>query len=110
MARSARRPTRDADAVFDALGDPTRRSIVKILAGGPRPVGAIADALPVTRPAVSRHLAILRRAELVTARRDGTQHIFRLHPPGFAAARRWLDGLWDEALARFAELAEGDGG
>ncbi len=95
-----------AQSALDALGNPTRRAIVQILARGPRSVGAIAAELPVTRPAVSKHLTILRRAELVVSSQRGTQNLFRLHPGGFVAARRWLDDFWDDALARFAALAE----
>jgi len=101
-------PARNAqsESVFDALGSPVRRQIVRLLSTGPKPVGAIAGALPVTRPAVSKHLKLLEQARLVKHDRRGTQNVFRLSPEGFSAARRWLDGFWDEALVRYAELAE----
>jgi DNA-binding transcriptional ArsR family regulator len=101
MARAKR-----AEAALDALGSPVRRDIVRILASGPRPVGEIAAKLPVSRPAVSKHLAILTEAELVAHDRKGNRNVFRLHARGFDAARRWLEGFWDEALANFAREVE----
>ena len=95
-----------SEAVLDALGNATRRAIVQVLADGPRPVGAIAQELPVSRPAVSQHLRVLEDAALVAHHSDGTRNVFRLDPQGFAAAQRWLDSFWDEGLARFAALAE----
>jgi predicted transcriptional regulator len=95
-----------AESALDALGNPVRRKIVRILARGPRPVGEIAEQLPVTRPAVSKHLRILERAAIVAHARTGNRNVFRLERSGFESARRWLDGFWDEALPRFAELAE----
>src|SRR5688572_22687710 len=79
-----------AESVLDALGSPIRRKIVRILADGPRPVGEIAAKLPVSRPAVSKHLLLLSKAELVTHEREGNRNVFRLHPSGFESARRWL--------------------
>ncbi|MCA9656187.1 MAG: winged helix-turn-helix transcriptional regulator [Myxococcales bacterium] len=99
-------PILEFEDALDALGCPTRRSIVRLLAEGPRPVGEIAAALPVSRPAVSKHLRILEQAELVAHDRQGTRNLFRLERRGFDAARRWLDAFWDEALARFVMLAE----
>lgn len=87
---------------LDALGDPTRRAIVEHLRRGPSPVGVIAEAVPVSRPAVSQHLAVLRQAGLVTERPDGTRRIYRLEPAGFEALRTWLAGVWDDALAAYA--------
>ena len=92
--------------VFDALGNPMRRAIVRLLAPGPQPVGAIAAQLPVSRPAVSKHLRVLQSAELVAYERRGNRNPFRLQPMGFEAARRWLDQFWDVALARFVMVAE----
>ena len=92
--------------VFDALGNPVRREIVEILSGGDATAGDIADQLPVSRPAVSRHLKQLEAAELVVHEERGTSNVYRLEPRGFSAARRWLDAFWDEAIARFALLAE----
>ena len=95
-----------ADAAFDALGDPTRRSILRLLSGGPRSVQHVADELPVSRPAVSQHLRVLEGAGLVSAEQDGTRRIYQLDGTGAAAARAFLDEMWDVALARFALLAE----
>ena len=95
-----------AGTALDALGNPVRRRIVAILAEGPRPVGAIAAELPVSRPAVSKHLRLLQRAQLVTFEKDGNKNVFRLEKEGFEAARDWLDRFWDEALARFKMVAE----
>ncbi len=94
------------ETVFDALGNSVRREIVRILAPGPRPVGEIAAVLPVSRPAVSKHLQVLERAELVMHVKEGNRNVFRLHRDGFDAARDWLGGFWDDALARFAMVAE----
>lgn len=94
------------DAVLDALGDATRRRIMERLRGGELAVGEIADGLPVTRPAVSQHLRVLREAGLVTERREGTRHIFRVSPEGLAEARRFIDGFWEQALAGLKAVAE----
>ena len=91
---------------LDALGSATRRQIMQILADGPRPVGRIAEALPISRPAVSKHLRLLERARLVAHERRGTESVFRLERAGFDAARDWLGSFWDEALARFVLAAE----
>lgn len=94
------------ERTLDALGNPTRRTIVRLLAPGPRSVGELASALPISRPAVSKHLRILESAALVTYEAAGTRRLFRLDPHGFDAARRWLDAFWDEALPRLAAVAE----
>lgn len=91
---------------LDALGDPTRRAIVEHLRRGPSPVGIIAEDVPVSRPAVSQHLAVLRQAGLVTERPDGTRRIYRLEPAGFDELRSWLTGVWDDALAAYAAASE----
>ncbi len=96
----------DAAAALDALGDPTRRAIVERLAAGPCSVQEVADALPVSRPAVSRHLRILEGAGLVAHRTEGTRNLYRLHDDGPDAVRAYLEGLWGEAVARFRLLAE----
>jgi len=98
--------TRPASEVLDALGNPTRREILRILGEGPRAVGEIAAELPVSRPAVSKHLRVLESAQLVGCEHDGTRSIYELERAGFDAAREWLDGFWDEALSRFKLLAE----
>ncbi|MEQ8277945.1 MAG: metalloregulator ArsR/SmtB family transcription factor [Deltaproteobacteria bacterium] len=95
-----------ADAAFDALGNPVRREIVRILGEGPRSVQQIAEEFEISRPAVSKHLRILTEARLVTHEADGTRNIFSIDRTGFAEARTWLDTFWDEALFRFKLLAE----
>lgn len=93
-------------AALDALGDPTRRVIVGMLAEAPASVQSIADRLPISRPAVSRHLRLLKEAELVTDDAAGARRIYRLRPDGVAAVRRYFDELWGEAVARFRITAE----
>lgn len=89
-----------------ALADPTRRAVFERLRDGPRPVSAIARGLPVSRPAVSQHLKVLKEAGLVRDEPRGTARIYRIHAEGLAELRDWLDGFWDEALARFKDYAE----
>lgn len=96
-------------AVCDALGDPTRREILDRLRRGPTSVGALAEALPVSRPAVSQHLRVLKDAGLVTERRDGTRRLYRIDPDGLAAIRDYFDDFWNEALAAFKAAAESEG-
>jgi DNA-binding transcriptional ArsR family regulator len=91
---------------FDALGDPNRRAIVELLAGGDRSVQELADALPISRPAVSRHLRLLKDAGLVSGRAVGTRRLYRLHDEGIAAVRAYLEQVWGEAAARFRLAAE----
>jgi DNA-binding transcriptional ArsR family regulator len=91
-----------AEAVFDALGDPTRRQILQALSGGPRPVGELADQLPVRRPAVSKHLRVLEGAGLVAYRTEGTRHLYALAPEGYVAAQQWFVETWDTVLGAFA--------
>jgi len=91
---------------LQALGDPTRRSIFEQLRKGPRAVGEIAAQLPVSRPAVSQHLRVLKEAGLVTERQDGTRRLYRVDPNGLAGLRAYLDGFWEEALASFKAAAE----
>jgi DNA-binding transcriptional ArsR family regulator len=89
-----------------ALADPTRRQVFERLRDGPKPVGAIADGLPVSRPAVSQHLKALREAGLVADRAEGTRRIYYIDPKGLGGLRAWLDQFWDGALAAFAEEVE----
>ena len=89
-----------------ALGDPTRRAIFERLAGGPRAVGELADGLPVSRPAVSQHLKVLKDAGLVIDRRDGTRRLYQLDPSGIEAVRGYFDTLWTQALAAFKTAVE----
>jgi len=91
------------EAVFDALGDPTRRRIVEQLRRGPIAVGELAARLPVGRPAVSKHLQVLEGAGLVEHTSIGTRNLYALAPHGFVALQQWLVRTWDTALAGFAE-------
>ena len=91
---------------LDALGDPTRRQVFELLREGPRSVGQLADELPVSRPAVSQHLRVLEHAGLVAHTKAGTRHLYELDPSGMATLRDWVDGFWNEALARFKTAAE----
>jgi DNA-binding transcriptional ArsR family regulator len=91
---------------FDALGDPNRRAIVEQLSAGDRSVQELADALPISRPAVSRHLRLLKRAGLVTDRAEGTRRLYRLHDDGIEAVRDYLQAVWGDAAARFRLAAE----
>jgi DNA-binding transcriptional ArsR family regulator len=94
------------DEAFDALGDPTRRRMLELLRGGERAVGALAADLPVTRPAVSQHLKVLKGAGLVRERRAGTRHLYAIDPDGLASLRRYLEGFWDDALRAFEAAAD----
>lgn len=89
-----------------ALADPTRRHVFEQLRGGPKPVGEIARALPVSRPAVSQHLKVLKEAGLVADRAEGTRRVYHIDPQGLGLLRRWLDEFWDEALLAFKAEAE----
>jgi DNA-binding transcriptional ArsR family regulator len=91
---------------LEALGDPTRRTIFEHLAGRPRSVRELAGVLPVSRPAVSQHLKVLKQCGLVVDRADGTRRIYRVDPAGVAAMREYLDEMWDAALAAFAMAVE----
>jgi len=90
---------------FEALGDPNRRAIVELLRSGERSVQELADALPISRPAVSRHLRLLKRAGLVREEPVGTRRIYRLHDEGIEAVRAYLERVWGEAAARFSLVA-----
>ena len=89
-----------------ALGDPTRRAIFERLAQGPAAVGELARELPVSRPAVSQHLKVLKEARLVVGRPAGTRRIYQVDPDGLAALRGYLDHYWDQALAGFRDAVE----
>jgi len=91
---------------WDALGDPTRRAIVVCLAERPRAVGELADELPISRPAVSQHLKVLKDAGLVTDRAAGTRRVYRLNPVGMAALRDQLDTFWHRALDSYQDVVE----
>jgi DNA-binding transcriptional ArsR family regulator len=91
---------------MSALGDATRRAIFERLAEGPRPVGELARDLPVSRPAVSQHLRVLKEAGLVTDRQVGNRRVYQLNPEGIGALRAYLDRFWDKALHAFKAAAE----
>ena len=93
---------------FSALADPTRRQIFELLARRPRPVGELAEGLPVSRPAVSQHLKVLADAGLVVAARDGNRRLYRVHPDGIAGMRTYLDRFWNDALAAFEDAARAE--
>jgi DNA-binding transcriptional ArsR family regulator len=94
--------------VIAALADPTRRAVFERLREGPRPVGELADGLPVSRPAVSQHLRVLKEAGLVTERKDGTRRLYGIDPAGVAAIRDYFDQFWTDALAAFKAAAEAE--
>lgn len=95
-----------ADRALDAVGDPTRRRILALLRERPRPVGELAASLPVSRPAVSKHLRILKEAELVADSAVGTRRIYRLRPEGVAGLTRYWEEFWTVALEQFKAHAE----
>ena len=91
---------------FEALGDPNRREILRLLSGGDKPVREIADAMTISRPAVSRHLRVLKDAGMVTEQARGTQRIYHLQERGMHAVQSYLERIWGEAAVRFRLLAE----
>jgi DNA-binding transcriptional ArsR family regulator len=91
---------------FEALGDPNRREILRLLGAGDKPVGEIAAAMTISRPAVSRHLRLLKDAGLVAEQAQGTRRVYHLRDDGLAAVQTYLEGVWGEAAARFRLLAE----
>ena len=95
-----------ATRALGALGDPMRRIIFERLAKRPRAVGELARGLPISRPAVSQHLAVLKAAGLVTDRADGARRLYRVDPAGVDAIRAWLDQFWDRTLDAFKAEAE----
>lgn len=94
------------DGGLGLLGDPTRRAIFELLARRPASVQELADQLPISRPAVSQHLRVLKDGGLVVSRAEGTRRIYQLNPDGVGALRAWLDGVWGDALAGFHKAAE----
>jgi DNA-binding transcriptional ArsR family regulator len=96
------------DTALAALADPTRRRVFERLRSGPKSVGAIARGMPVSRPAVSQHLKVLKESGLVTDRPEGTRRVYCIDPHGLRALRRWLDQFWDQALAAFQAEVERD--
>ena len=95
-----------ANVQLDALGDATRRAILEQLLNGPMPVGALATKFPVSRPAISQHLAVLKRAQLVVDHAEGTRRIYQVNPQGVEALRAYFDRFWHHALAAFKRAAE----
>jgi DNA-binding transcriptional ArsR family regulator len=91
----------NASHAFAALADPTRRAVFERLARGPCAVGELAKGLPVSRPAVSQHLAVLKEAGLVKDQADGTRRVYRIDPAGLGVIRAWLDRFWEDSLASF---------
>jgi DNA-binding transcriptional ArsR family regulator len=99
------------DAVFMALSDPTRRRVFERLQSGGLSVGEIARGLPVSRPAVSQHLRVLKTAGLVSDQAEGTRRVYHIDPKGLAAIRAWLDQFWDVAMQAYAQaVARSEGG
>jgi len=98
--------TYQASDGWEALGDPSRRAIVACLAERPRAVGELAEALPISRPAVSQHLKVLKDAGLVTDRAVGTRRVYQLNPAGMAALRDQLETVWNRALAGYQDVVE----
>jgi DNA-binding transcriptional ArsR family regulator len=97
---------RPATSPFEALADPHRRTILELLHGGERSVREIADEMPITRPAVSRHLRLLKEAGLVTSSAEGTRRLYRLHDQGLDAVRAYLEDVWGDAAASFRSAVE----
>ena len=97
-------------SIWEALGDPTRRSIFEQLRSGPRSVGELAEGLPVSRPAVSQHLRVLKDAGLVSDRKEGTRRLYSVDPTGLAELREFFDRFWGDALERFADEARKESG
>jgi DNA-binding transcriptional ArsR family regulator len=93
---------------FSALADPTRRAIFERLARRPRPVGELAEGLPVSRPAVSQHLRVLREAGLVRGQKVGSRRLYRVDPDAVAGMRAYLDRFWGDALAAFENAARAE--
>lgn len=96
----------DAAEAFDALGDANRRALLGLLGDGDRSVQQLADAMPISRPAVSRHLRVLTEAGLVRETRIGTRHVFALHERGLDAVKEYLERVWADSAARFTLFAE----
>jgi DNA-binding transcriptional ArsR family regulator len=94
------------DAGLGLLGDPSRRAIFELLARRPSSVGELAQQLPISRPAVSQHLRVLKDGGLVVSRPEGTRRVYRLNPDGVTALRAYLDRIWDQALTAFQKAAE----
>jgi DNA-binding transcriptional ArsR family regulator len=101
-------PVPDTDP-FEALGDPNRREILRLLGQGDKAVTELADAMPISRPAVSRHLRLLKQAKLVTEQAEGTRRIYHLREQGLWAVHAYLEQVWGDASTRFSLLADNVG-
>jgi DNA-binding transcriptional ArsR family regulator len=99
----------NATAMLTALGDPTRQAIFDRLSHGPLAVGQLADVLPVSRPAVSQHLKVLKDVGLVFDRQEGTRRLYQVDPDGLALLREYLDGFWERSLTAFHQRAREEG-
>jgi DNA-binding transcriptional ArsR family regulator len=99
-----------AAAGLAALADPTRRQLFERLRAGPRAVGELARGMPISRPAVSQHLAVLKSAGLVKDTAEGTRRLYEIDPKGLGAIRAWLDDVWGDALGRFGASLDGEDG
>ena len=99
----------DGNAVFKALADPSRRSIVERVAARPMSVREITDGMDISQPAVSQHLDVLKKARLVRARKRGASNVYSIDPAGLGAVRQWLDRHWSQALDNYARLFEQGG-
>jgi DNA-binding transcriptional ArsR family regulator len=95
-----------AERAFEALGDATRRRVFERVRRGTRSVGEIAEGMKISRPAVSQHLAVLKSAGLVVVHVQGTRRLYAIDQRGVESMRKWLDGVWDDALAAFQRAAE----
>lgn len=107
----SRRVTYSAELIFGALADPTRRAVLDLLRRGSLPAGAIAKQFPVSRPAISKHLRLLRRARLVHERRQGRLRLYRLNPEPLRAVDSWLEhyrGFWQTSLSGLKEFVESE--
>ena len=96
----------NASAILSALGDPTRQAILDLLLEGPQPVGELAALLPVSRPAVSQHLKVLKEVGIVADRQEGTRRVYRINAGGLAPLRAYLERFWTKNLVAFADYAE----
>ncbi len=95
-----------SEAALDAVGNPTRRAVLRLLRHGERTVREMTDALPVTQSAVSQHLRVLQDAGLVDVRAEGWRRLYRVDLDGMAEVRAWVDSFWDDVLAAFVDHAE----
>jgi DNA-binding transcriptional ArsR family regulator len=98
----------NSNLAFAALADPTRREVFERLAAGPKAVGELAAGLPVSRPAVSQHLKVLKEAGLVSDQPEGARRVYQIDPKGLGLIRAWLDRYWDAALLAFQAAVESD--